>query len=114
MSYLKTIAILDLPVKKIEKKKTQSMYTTTCWTTFTILKHALLCLFFFVVVKALSDFKTTTILVQLILNGKGSNWSTWVESCLHFFFIGSNQYSWLFLNKKNLAFFKYFVVNLYF
>ena len=29
---------------------------------------------FFVVAQALRDFKTSTILVYMILNGKGSNW----------------------------------------
>ena len=42
----------------------------------------------FVVAQALCDFKTSTILVYMILNGKGSNWlwSTWTQSCFHYFF----------------------------
>ena len=36
-----------------------------------------------VAAQAVCDFKTSTILVYMILNGKGSNWlwSTWAQYC---------------------------------
>ena len=52
-------------------------------------------------IHVLRDFKTSTILVYMILNGQGSNWlwSTWVQSIFRdLFFNRSIQCSWLFLN----------------
>ena len=54
------------------------------------------------VAQALHDFKTSTILVYMIINGKGSSnwlWSTWVQSYFRSFFNRSLQYSWWVLNK---------------
>ena len=90
MSYLKTIAILDLPVKKIENKRLNPCTLQLVGLPLPFKNRHYCACCFFVVVKAL-NFKTTTILVQLILNGKGSNWSTWVESCLHFFLSGQTN-----------------------
>ena len=81
------------------------MLTTTSWMTLYHLSKAQYINHIFLVwwhrhsvILKTTDFKTSTILVCMILNGKGSP-----TGCgLHFFFNRSIQYSWLFSNKTFL------------